>query len=226
VQTQGKQVDSPKKIDSSESRRSRSGIASMTAALLDKPKMSPCLNETLAVVRSGLHLCTLPEAGCCTSDLRPPSIIRNRKCFENLDDTAALSALREDSPVAGAVAAARDSWLALQAAPRDRRFLAAAIGRVGSFAIGPECRISLRPIPPTCISASDWQRPRIGFGRWTGCAGVRWGVRRKSSAPPMPRPLHGRHTVDGFQEICMSVGESEKLRPANIIARPTHLTKD
>jgi hypothetical protein len=28
----------------------------------------------LAIGRYGLHLCTLPEVGCCTSDLRPPCI--------------------------------------------------------------------------------------------------------------------------------------------------------
>jgi len=34
----------------------------------------------------------------------------------------------------------------------------------------------------------------------------------------MPRPLHGQHAVDVFQEIGMSADEIEKLRPANIIA--------
>ncbi len=49
-----------------------------------------------------------------------------------LDDAAILSALRGDSPVAdaGTFAAARDAWLARQAAPRDRRVRAAVIGQV------------------------------------------------------------------------------------------------
>ncbi len=36
------------------------------------------LQLKLSVCRTGLHLCTLPEAGCCTSDLRPSghSLIR------------------------------------------------------------------------------------------------------------------------------------------------------
>ena len=50
----------------------------------------------------------------------------------SLDDAAILAALRGDSPVAdaGTFAAARDAWLARQAAPRDRRVRAAVVGRV------------------------------------------------------------------------------------------------
>ncbi len=33
------------------------------------------LRLKLLVGRSSLHLCTLPEEGCCTSDLRPPDTI-------------------------------------------------------------------------------------------------------------------------------------------------------
>jgi hypothetical protein len=47
---------------------------------------------------------------------------------------------------------------------------------------------------------------------------VRWDDGLKSSAPPVPRPLHGHHTVDVFQEIGIGVDETEKLRHPNIIA--------
>ncbi len=49
-------------------------------------------------------------------------------------------------------------------------------------------------------------------------AGVRWGDRRKSSAPPVPRPPHRQRRVDVFREIGMSAEETEKRWPANIIA--------
>jgi hypothetical protein len=49
-------------------------------------------------------------------------------------------------------------------------------------------------------------------------AGVRCDDGLKSSAPPVPRPLHGHHTVDGFQEIGVSVDEIKNRRPADNIA--------
>jgi hypothetical protein len=47
---------------------------------------------------------------------------------------------------------------------------------------------------------------------------VRWDDGLKSAAPTVPRPLHGHHTVDEFQEIGISVDEIENRRPANNIA--------
>jgi hypothetical protein len=47
---------------------------------------------------------------------------------------------------------------------------------------------------------------------------VRWDDGLKSAAPTVPRPLHGHHTVDGFQEIGISVDEIKNRRPADNIA--------
>lgn len=71
---------------------------------------------------------------------------------------------------------------------------------------------------PKKIDSSESWRRLSGVASIIAAAGVRWDDGLKSAAPTVPRPLHGHHTVDGFQEIGISVDEIENRRPANNIA--------